>query len=207
MIRVTLPESWRSRAIVIGDAVFSDDWFTAEELEQVAAFHLEKRRTEWKHSRIAAKQLAIELKLCDEPHAAVIRRPRLVIRHRDANRFVSFSHSGGYAAAAIDTAPVGVDVEKQRLLREDAAHLFLTDDETAQMRGCSIANRMLHFWSAKEAVWKQLEGVTETLKRTPIQFESETASGLLFREVETFATGEILVALTRPTSAADSSRR
>lgn len=122
-------------------------------------------------------------------------------------RFVSISHSGGYAAAAIDIAPVGIDVEELRDLREAAAHLFLTDEETGDMRNVRVGDRMLHFWAAKEAVWKQGDGVTETLKRTPVKLEAETSSGLRFVEVETVAIGDLVVALTRPTSAGDSSRR
>ncbi len=207
MTRIFLPESWRGRAIVIGDAIFSDGWFSESELAASQQFKLQKRRTEWKHGRLAVKQLAIELGLCQSARDCVFDRPRLLVRGADAERFVSISHSGGYAAAAIDVEPVGIDVEELRDLREDASHLFLTDEETAIMRDCAIEDRMLHFWAAKEAVWKQHHGETQTLKRTPIAFETESTSGLRFREVETYATEDVIVALTRPTSAADSSRR
>lgn len=207
MTRIGLPESWRGRAIVLGDAVFSDGWFTPRELAESAEFTLEKRRTEWKHARLAVKQFAIELGLCASARDCEMRRPRLFVRGVDADRYVSISHSGGFAAAAIDVAPVGIDIERLRDLRESAAHLFLTDEEALIMRDCRIDDRLLHFWSAKEAVWKQHEGETETLKRTPIHFEEETSTGLRFREVETFATGELVIALTRPTCAEDSSRR
>jgi phosphopantetheinyl transferase len=207
MTRIPLPESWRGRALVIGDAVFSDGWFSDAELLSSREFRLQKRQTEWKHGRLAVKQLAIELGLCVSARDCVFDRPRLIVRGDDAQRFVSISHSGGYAAAAIDVAPVGIDVEERRDLREAAAHLFLTDEETGDMRNVRISDRMLHFWAAKEAVWKQRDGVTGTLKRTPIKIEAETSSGLRFVEVETVAIGDLVVALTRPTSAADSSRR
>ena len=207
MTRIPLPDSWRGRALVIGDAIFSDGWFSESELAESRAFKLRKRQTEWKHGRLAVKQLAIELGLCMSARDCVFDRPRLLVRGEDMQRYVSISHSGGYAAAAIDVAPVGIDVEELRDLREDAAHLFLTDEETATMRDCAIDYRMLHFWAAKEAVWKQLHGETQTLKRTPIVFEAETATGLRFREVETVATADVVAALTRPTSEADSSRR
>lgn len=207
MTRIALPESWRGRAIIIGDAIFSDGWFTDEELAESATFTNEKRRTEWKHARLAIKQLAIELGLCMHAHDCTMQRPRLLIRGEDVNRFVSISHSGGYAAAAIDTSPIGVDIERLRHLPERGAHLFLTDAETAQMRDCAVPDRMIHWWSAKEAVWKQRHGDTETLKRTAVKFEAETATGLRFAEVETFAIGELVAALTLPTSAAGSSRR
>ena len=207
MTRIPLPDSWRGRALVIGDAVFSDGWFSPAEIEESRQFTLQKRRTEWKHGRLAVKQLAIDLGLCMSARDCVFNRPRLLVRGEDMHRFVSISHSGGYAAAAIDQEPVGIDVEELRDLREAAAHLFLTDDETSDMRNVAIDGRMLHFWAAKEAVWKQGHGVTETLRRTPIKLETETESGLRFCEVETFATADLVVALTRPTSVAGSSRR
>ena len=207
MTRIPLPESWRGRALVIGDAVFSDGWFSAEEIAESGKFRLQKRRTEWKHGRLAVKQLAIELGLCMSARDCVFNRPRLLVRGEDMQRFVSIAHSGGYAAAAIDVEPVGIDVEELRDLKESAAHLFLTDDEASDMRNVALADRMLHFWAAKEAVWKQGHGVTETLKRTPIKLEAETASGLRFKEVETLATVELVAALTLPTSGAGSSRR
>lgn len=207
MTRISLPESWRGRALVIGDALFSDGWFSAAEIAESQQFRLQKRRTEWKHGRLAVKQLAIELGLCRSARDCVFSRPRLLVRGQDIHRFVSIAHSGGHAAAAIDIEPVGIDVEELRPLREAAAHLFLTDGEASDMRNAAIDDRMLHFWAAKEAVWKQGHGVTETLKRTPIKLEAETDSGLRFSEVETFATGDLVVALTRPTSAAGSLRR
>jgi phosphopantetheinyl transferase (holo-ACP synthase) len=203
--RVALPETWRNRAIVIADALISDDWFTPGELGVAGSFRLAKRRTEWRMSRIAAKQLAIEKGLCTSPRDCVVDRPWLYAR--GVRRCVSISHSGGYAAAALDDDPVGIDVERVRDLREPSAHLFLTDRETAEMRDTGIAHRMLHFWAAKEAAWKRLGGSTGTLKRTPLTLEAESATGLRFNDVETFATGEIVIALTRPTSSEGSSRR
>jgi phosphopantetheinyl transferase len=207
MTRIPLPEPWRARALIIGDAIFSDGWFSDAELAESRSFALRKRQTEWKHGRLAVKQLAIELGLCMSARDCVFDRPRLLVRGADVQRYVSISHSHGYAAAAIDSEPVGIDVERLRDLREDAAHLFLTDEEAELMRTCRIDYRALHFWAAKEAVWKQLHGATQTLKRTPIHFERETATGLRFREVETTAVDDLVAALTRTTSAAVSSRR
>lgn len=205
MRRVTLPEPWRGRAIVIADAPLSDDWFTPEELSTAASFRLEKRMMEWKLSRMAAKQLAIDIRLCASPRNCIVDRPLL---HAPAGqRNVSISHSGGYAAAAIDVDPVGIDVERIRDLRESSGHLFLSEREEAEMRSSRIAHRLIHFWAAKEAAWKRLGGATLTLRRVPLKLEAETASGLRFDQVETFATGEIVIALTRPTSSAGSSRR
>jgi phosphopantetheinyl transferase len=200
MKRIELPPSWRSRALVIGDVLISTDWFTNTELVTADSFKLQKRRTEWKHGRIAAKQLAMDLGLCPAPRNCVIDRPQLVVLGHDAGVHLSISHTSGFAAAAIDRQPVGIDIERRRDIRDAASHLFLRDEEAAEMRKTSVAFRMLHFWSAKEAVWKMHGGEIETLKKVAIKLEAETATGLRFDSVETFATGEIVVALTRPTS-------
>ena len=113
---------------------------------------------------------------------------------------VSFSHSGKYGAAAVDVAPVGIDVEVLRDISESAARHFLNDDEIAAMQRCTIAHRMLHFWSAKEALWKQRGGSVPTLKKLRLRLESENADGLRFQDVETFAIGDLVAALTLPSA-------
>ncbi|HEX7190502.1 MAG TPA: 4'-phosphopantetheinyl transferase superfamily protein, partial [Thermoanaerobaculia bacterium] len=90
------------------------------------SFPSEKRRREWILSRTALRMLG-------------------------PAPFSSLSHSGDYAAAAIAEVPVGVDVQVVRPLAERAAHLFLTDDEQADMERCAIAHRIIHFFCAKEA--------------------------------------------------------
>ena len=205
MNRLPLPAAWRSRAIVISFADISDAWFTDDEIATASSFRLPKRTTEWKLSRIAAKQLAIDQGLCSSPRDCIVERP--LVRAANATRFVSISHSGPYAAAAIDVEPVGIDIERHRELRESAAHLFLTESETAAMRDTRLAHRLIHFWAAKEAAWKKRGGAIETLQRIPLKLQAESTNGLRFDDVETFATGDLVVALTRPSGAAGSWRR
>ena len=173
---VPLPEEWRLRACVLAAVDDERSWFSAEELAVVDAFPREKRREEWMLSRIAEKEL----------------------RRRGARgAHVSFSHRGPYGAAAAGDGPVGIDVEIVRAMRPDSARFFLSDAEIVSMRRCAIDGALLHFWCAKEAAWKQHGGVLPTLKRVPLELEAETESGLLFDSVETFATGEVVVAVTR----------
>ena len=199
MRRIDLPESWRGRAIVIAGAA-PEGWLSDSEATIADAFHLQKRRDEWRLSRVAAKQLAIELGLCGAPTDCVIERPEIVIAGQRANIHLSISHSHGYAAAAIDTAAVGIDVERMRDIKTNAAHLFLSDEEAKAAGACRIDRALLHFWAAKEAAWKQREGAVETLKKVPLKLKAETGTGLRFDIVETVAIGEIVVALTVPTS-------
>ena len=159
------------RGIIVSDVSEPESWF-----DSVPDFPREKRRREWMLSRIAEKEL----------------------RKRGAEGgCVSFSHSGRYGAAAIGVQPIGIDVEVIRVVPESASRFFLNDDEVAMMQRCSIAHRILHFWSAKEAVWKQRGGSVPTLKKLRLRLESESETGLRFQNVETFAIGEIVAALTR----------
>jgi 4'-phosphopantetheinyl transferase EntD len=199
MKHLELPEPWRDRALVLGAAAHtehSSSWFAADE---VPDFARGKRREEWMHARIAAKQLAMQRSLCTDPRTCRVDRPRLVIAGAESE-FISISHSHPYAAAAIDSAPVGIDVQVVRDLREAAAHLFLSEREEEQLRAASIDHRVIHFWCAKEAAWKQRHGAVTTLKQLPLSLVEERKHGLLFDTVETVRIGDVVVALTRPIS-------
>ena len=162
------------RGIIISDVADPESLF-----ESIPEFKTPKRKLEWMLSRIAEKEL----------------------RRRGARgEYVSFSHSGKYGAAAVDVRPVGIDVEVLREISESAARHFLNDDEIEVMQRCTIANRLLHFWSAKEAVWKQRGGTVPTLKKLRLRLEAETEKGLRFQSVETLAIGDLVAALTRPIS-------
>ena len=188
MRRIELP--WRDRAIVIADVDDPAAWFSGPELELVSAFHLPKRREEWMLSRIAAKQLALERGICDGPQKCRVEQRRI------GSWFVSLSHSGRFAAAAIAERPTGIDVQVVRELKETAAHLFLSSEEEAAMNRCVLPHRLLHFWCAKEAAWKQRGGEIPTLKQIPLLLLREDSAGLVFAGVETVAVDEIIVALT-----------
>ena len=189
-----IPTPWPHACLVLTE--WSSVVFTEEELRYAAALKLEKRRNEWLLSRAAAKQLAVELQIATNPWAVTVDRPDLVIDGRKRGWHVSLSHSGVYAAAAIGPSPIGIDVQTIRELSESAAHLFMTDDEAAVMRRCTVPNRLLHFWSAKEAAWKQRAGAVETLKQVPLTLVREKADGLVFRQAETVLCGDVIVALT-----------
>jgi phosphopantetheinyl transferase (holo-ACP synthase) len=171
---VPLPEAWSLRACVLAEVENPRAWFSAEELAVVDAFAREKRREEWMHSRIAEKEL----------------------RARGARgEHVSYSHRGPYGAAAVGEEPIGIDVEIARDIRPDSARFFLTADEAADAERCAIPHALLHFWCAKEAAWKQRGGALPTLKRVPLRLLGETDRGLLFDVVETYASGDVVVAL------------
>lgn len=176
---MNLPGPWRGRACVVYDVADLEAWFAPHEMEIVDSFRSDKRRREWMLSRVAEKELR---------------------RRGGAGTYVSYSHAGAFGAAAVDVQPVGIDVEVIRDVSPRAAHLFLSVAEEAAAARCGIADALLHFWSAKEAAWKQLAGGVPTLKRVPLTLIQEGDDGLVFDVVETRRIGSVVVALTRPTS-------
>jgi phosphopantetheinyl transferase len=191
---IEIPEDWRGRAIVVAETAIPLAWFTEEELRAAEGFRLARRREEFLLSRAAAKKLAIDLGAAEDVAAIRIEHRRIGAMH------LSISHSAPYAAAAIDATPIGIDIQVVRSIRESAAHLFLSEEESAAMQGCGVPDRLIHFWCAKEAAWKRRGGEVETLKRVPIVLEEEVPLGLRFDAVDTRRIGDVVVALTRPTS-------
>ena len=198
----TIDTPWGDRVLVmradVHDAVIPA--LTESELATANAFKLASRREEWLLSRIVAKQLAMQLGLTGDPHSIVIERPHLLIDSMRSDWRISLSHSTPYAGAAIARAPVGIDVQVLRELDERAAHLFLTDNETEQLLRCTLPHRILHFWCAKEAAWKQRSDEFATLRQVPLALVEQRRSGLVFDAVETAFLGDVIVAVTRPTS-------
>lgn len=186
--------------VLIVRGTYEPEFFSADELSTAAEFKLPKRREEWLLSRYALKQLALHLGIATDPRTCVAARPELWVDGSPTTWFVSLSHSEPYAGAAIAREPVGIDVQVVRPLEERAAHLFLSEQETEQMRGCRLPDALLHFWCAKEAAWKQRSDEFLTLREVPLRLVDRREDGLLFDRVSTRVSGDVIVAVTRPTS-------
>jgi 4'-phosphopantetheinyl transferase EntD len=184
MKRIALPDAWRERALVIAEVDDARSWFSDEELAH--APKLEHKRNEWMLARIAAKQLAFERGLTSDARTFVVAR----------SPTLSLSHSDAFGAAAIDERGVGIDIEVPRDIREQAAHLFLTKDEEAELHRCPLPWRLIHFWAAKEAAWKRESDRYTTLRQLPLRLVETRADGLRFDRVTTFDAGGLIVALT-----------
>jgi len=182
MNAIELPEAWRERALVVRDVAIALDWFSLDELAEADAFRLPKRREEWLHARMAAKQLALHRGLAADPREVRVTRAMF-----------SLSHSHPYAGASLGG---GIDVQVIRALSESATHLFLSDEEAAQMRTLDIEHRLLHFWCAKEAAWKAEGGAIATLKQVPLRLLDVQSNALRFDRAETFAAEDAIIALT-----------
>lgn len=137
----------------------------------------EKRRTDWLHGRIAAKEavrmlvkerlgrdigmLDIEISKDDD------RRPVVHISGGIENVLVSLSHTNGVAVALAsfqtDGKP-GVDAEEITTREPDFAARFLKADELNYLEKCAPNERdaeLTRLWSAKESVYKALGGALE----------------------------------------------
>jgi phosphopantetheinyl transferase len=171
--------------------------FTPEELAHAERFTLPKRREEWLLSRLAAKQLAVRLGIVADPRTCTVERPYL-LAGSEMRWYVSLSHSAPYAAAAIDQRPIGIDIEMVRPMNDATARLFLSDDEAAAVRACTVPDAMLHAWCAKEAAWKQRSEEFATMKRLPLRLLESRDDGLRFDAVTTWRDGDLLVAVTTP---------
>jgi phosphopantetheinyl transferase len=192
VLTVPTPASWRGRALVVESIEGAlEEWFSGAEIAEAGAFARARRREEWLLSRYAAKRLAMDRGVAADPRNVAVVRPRL-----SDGSWLSLSHSRGVAAAAIDNAPIGVDVERMRNVDERASRHFMVDDEIVEMRRCTIPNRILHWFCAKEAAWKQQGGATRFLKEVPLRLVDESATALRFETVETCATTDYVMALT-----------
>ncbi|HEX6160631.1 MAG TPA: 4'-phosphopantetheinyl transferase superfamily protein [Thermoanaerobaculia bacterium] len=184
------------RVIVLERSALDHGVFAEEELSVADGFKLQKRRDEWLLSRCAAKILTVRLGLAFDPRNVRIERPRIVVDGVELPLFVSLSHSAPFAAAAIDERPIGLDIQVVRPVDERAARLFLTPEEREVMERCTLPDRVLHFWAAKEAAWKQRSDEFPTLKALRLELSQEVEDGLQFDRVDTWRQGELIVAVT-----------
>lgn len=85
----------------------------------------------------------------------------------------SISHSGEYVACAVDSSPVGIDIERIRTVTLSLIKRVCTEEELQYVLGgndaqnvdCEVCLRFLHLWCAKEAYLKYTgEGLAGGLK-------------------------------------------
>jgi 4'-phosphopantetheinyl transferase len=157
-----------------------DTWLSDTELERLAGFRFEKRRSEWLLGRFTAKTLvaaALErrgglrpnlrsIEIVPEPSGApqvhdVMSGARLPVS-------ISISHSAGRALTALiftdlpesEGCSVGADLEKIEPRSDGFIRDFLTEPERAEVASLEAPARPARangIWSAKEAVLKTLK--------------------------------------------------
>lgn len=87
---------------------------------------------------------------------------------------LSISHSHGTVACAVDTAPVGIDVEKIRPVKSKLIDRVCTDDELQYVlngknpdtlcKNSEVLKRFFEIWCSKEAYYKKLGGDIKSFK-------------------------------------------
>lgn len=77
----------------------------------------------------------------------------------------SISHSGDFAVCAVDTKPIGIDIEKSRAVNLKTAYRFCNKNEINYIfeSDKEALPRFFEIWTAKEAAYK-LQGVTDFKK-------------------------------------------
>lgn len=162
-----------------------DDWLTASERCALAALRLEKRRTEWRMGRWAAKQ-AVQLCLpvgmdVVEVYAAPDGAPEVRVPDRVAPA-ISISHRERLALCAATSSGLrlGCDVETI----EPRSRNFIVDYFT-----CAEAERVLAAQAAERAVlanlcWSAKEAALKVL-RVGLRFDTRTVEVALPDRTET----------------------
>lgn len=177
------------------------------EREQAESFQSERRRSEWKAARVAAKLLAVRAGLTMHPQTLELAsdsgRPHFPGREEI---FVSLSHSHGAGAAAVSDSPIGIDVEAVRPIDQRTTRFYLQPDEEEMASVLHVEDVLIHLWSAKEAAWKSSPTAQgTTLKQTTFTELAKTSSGLRASyesgstrgTVESFRVGTHILAVAR----------
>jgi 4'-phosphopantetheinyl transferase len=133
-------------------AVLRDD-----EKERAARFHFEADQERWMRSRALLK-----LVLADEWGQTNARELEFALGEfgkpalGNGGPHFNLSHSGDFAAVAVGSQPVGVDVEcrKELPVEELAAFAFRPEEQAAILAHVEPWRHFLALWTAKEAVMK-----------------------------------------------------
>lgn len=199
-----IPSGWSSIVRIVEDAGEREieELLDLDERNEIASLRAVQRHGERAASRVAAKSLALERGFVDLPSRIRFtksdERPVVLVDGVEPMLFVSFSHTAGIGAAALHDAPVGLDLEHERVIDPRATKFFLRGDELAHAASSGVENALLHWWCAKEAAFK-LAADHPTLLQVPLALECESAAGLVLRgphgsRVETVRLSASLVA-------------
>ncbi|MBY0245329.1 MAG: 4'-phosphopantetheinyl transferase superfamily protein [Sphingobacteriaceae bacterium] len=122
----------------------------AEELNTLAGIKSESRLKHWLAVRVLLRSLlATDAYIVCENDADG--KPFLP----DYKNFISFSHSGDYAAVMLSKKQsVGIDIEQIKHRIKGVKHKFLTDLELAQKQIGDNTCGLYVCWCAKEAIYK-----------------------------------------------------
>jgi 4'-phosphopantetheinyl transferase len=167
--RVALPAfgiAWFEQ--VSADAPVENDWLSAAEQDQLAAFKIAKRRNDWRLGRWTAKlAIAHTLSLPHSELASIEIRPapggapHACLRNALLPLAISISHRDGRAICAISEsgAAIGCDLEVIEPRTDAFIADYLTESEQALVNSLPADQRFAAvaiLWSAKESALKAL---------------------------------------------------
>ena len=110
------------------------------------------RRRQWVASRALLRELTLELGL--KP-SELIKNEHGSPSFKDQHCQVSISHSGNYAAVALNPQQrIGVDVEQVTPRIKKIREKFINDTEVLHLKNDEDLENMYLIWSAKEALFK-----------------------------------------------------
>ncbi|MBL7777945.1 MAG: 4'-phosphopantetheinyl transferase superfamily protein [Chitinophagales bacterium] len=112
------------------------------------AIHHEKKRLQWYATRhLANLIMKKEVEIMNDENG----KPYLT----ESNVQISISHTTQYAAVMISaTHRVGIDLEEIHPKVQRVAHKFLREDEINAIQAHELTEKLIVYWSAKEALYK-----------------------------------------------------
>lgn len=135
------------------------DFLCPQKRERVLKMHFDEDKKRSLAANLAARRAAADFLGVDEDEVKIT---------CDSNGkplcdgcFVSLSHSGDYAVCAVSSFPVGVDIEKNRNVNPKLIEKICVSED--EKKYASDARSLLTLWSVKEACFKALSPLAETV--------------------------------------------
>lgn len=169
------------------------DWLTDDEAARLQAMTAPARRRSFLGGHWLAREVAAEWLQTDAARIALHRhddgRPLLLVDGAPSALSLSLSHSGHWLAVALATAPVGVDVEMPRRVRDlhALARFAFSPEEAERLARMPETERAAAFhvlWTLKEARGKRTgEGLLPAHSRrvTALPCDAASAEALTWR--------------------------
>ena len=162
--------AYRLNIIEISKVPPTEEFLTKREMETYKTFKVEKRKKEWLGGRYALKTLACDFFSFDIKYMEVANLPsgQPILLAPGGNKLpVSITHSGPYAAAAIDITghSIGIDIE----CIEQRSQAWVKQYFDKREISSKSAPFLTELWAKKEAVLKFL-GLGLQLSCTDINF-------------------------------------
>ncbi len=138
----------------------------------------ENKKLQWFATRHLVNEMRGEFSEIEKDEAG---KPFL----KNSSQHISISHTPVFAAAMLSNlAPVGIDLEMLNPKVERIAHKFLREDEINAIQADEKIEKLILYWSAKEALYKlHGKGGIEFMTQLLIERFELKLSGILQAEI------------------------